>query len=162
MLLSHEIDIQIQTKKWLEVGVNWAESCSRIVIAVLENQWVGSVPAEISVVLSEDVFVKQLNLKYRGINKPTNVLSFPTYDPVTDCATLHHLGDVVLAYETCRGEIKEGSNRVSSFTSHISHLIVHGVLHLLGFDHRKDEDAKKMEKLEIEILQSLGIDNPYA
>ena len=104
----------------------------------------------ISVVLADDKFVQELNHQFRGKNKPTNVLSFNGGGD--------ELGDIVLAYETIKQEAKE---QKKSFTSHTAHLIIHGCLHLLGFDHEADKDAEKMERKEITILKELGFDNPY-
>ncbi|NBX02785.1 MAG: rRNA maturation RNase YbeY [Alphaproteobacteria bacterium] len=105
---------------------------------------------EITVVLADDAFVKNLNRDFRGKDKPTNVLSFPGDG---------HLGDIVLAFETIEREAKE---QQKTFKAHVQHLLVHGTLHLLGHDHIKDAEAEKMEALEIKILKELGVANPYA
>jgi probable rRNA maturation factor len=104
----------------------------------------------VSVVLADDKFVQDLNYQYRGKNKPTNVLSF--------CGEGDELGDIVLAFETIRREAKEQGK---SFSAHTSHLVIHGVLHLLGFDHENSKHARKMEKKEIAILAGFGFKNPY-
>lgn len=106
--------------------------------------------AEVSVVLADDNFVQGLNREYRGKDKPTNVLSFPQDPPM--------LGDIVLAFETIE---REASEQNKDFAAHLTHLLVHGVLHLLGYDHEDDQEASEMEGLEIEILQKMGINNPY-
>ncbi len=106
---------------------------------------------EISIVLAGDDFIQDLNKTYRGKDKPTNVLSFPQDDP--GC-----LGDVILALETIRREAVEQGK---SLTDHTLHLVVHGVLHLLGHDHENDQDAEIMEQIEIKVLAVLGIKNPY-
>ena len=106
---------------------------------------------EISIVLADNNFIQNLNHVYRGKDKPTNVLSFPQDEPGL-------LGDVILAYETIE---KEANEQEKSFEDHLTHLIVHGTLHLLGHDHEDDKEAKEMEALEIEILEKLGIKNPY-
>jgi len=120
---------------------------------------------EVSIKLSDDSEVHSLNKAYRGKDKPTNVLSFPQIQPdlldtlanTDDGEAL--LGDIILAYETCRDE---SSAKGISFSDHISHLIVHGSLHLLGYDHENDIDAGLMENCEINALATLGIANPYA
>jgi probable rRNA maturation factor len=121
--------------------------------------------AEISIKLSDNVEVQSLNKAYRGKDKPTNVLSFPQIQPdlletlanTDDGEVL--LGDIVLAYETCRDE---AAGKSISISDHVSHLIVHGSLHLLGYDHENEVDAGIMEQCEINALATLGIANPYA
>lgn len=116
---------------------------------------------ELSVVLCDDDFIRTLNREYRGKDKPTNVLSFPQIefregegfgDPVP-------FGDLILAYETI---IREAEEQKKSFSSHFTHLIIHGTLHLLGYDHETEGEAEEMESLEIAILEQMGIENPYS
>ncbi len=107
--------------------------------------------SEVSIVLVDDAFIQTLNKQYRGFDKPTNVLSFPQDDD-------RHLGDVVFAYEKISREAVE---QEKSFNDHLTHLVVHGVLHLLGFDHETDEEAAEMEGLEVDILAAMGLRNPY-
>ncbi|MDB2682635.1 rRNA maturation RNase YbeY [Alphaproteobacteria bacterium] len=115
---------------------------------------------ELTVTLSDDAAVRILNRDHRGKDKPTNVLSFPAYDPNEPHpeGLPVHLGDIVLAYETIEREAEEQSKR---FEDHVIHLLVHGLLHLFGHDHEEDGEAEAMESLEIEILERLGIKNPY-
>ncbi len=115
---------------------------------------------EISLVFADDAFVRSLNKEYRGKDKPTNVLSFPQMEPEETFAPQHFisLGDIILAEETVS---REAAEQDKPLDAHISHLIVHGTLHLLGYDHIDDEEAEKMESLEIKILSTLGIKNPY-
>jgi probable rRNA maturation factor len=119
--------------------------------------------AEISVALADDALVHRLNRDYRGKDKPTNVLSFPLLDEEGgmqegDGAPIL-LGDVILAHETVAREAREQGK---TFEEHVVHLVVHGVLHLLGYDHETDEDAVRMERLEARILDGLGMADPYA
>lgn len=109
---------------------------------------------EVAIVLADDDFVKDLNSKYRGKNKPTNVLSFPD----SDFSLSHNLGDIILAIETIETEAKE---QKKSLHAHTTHLLIHGFLHLLGYDHIEEKDAEKMEQKEIKILKKLGIKDPY-
>lgn len=106
---------------------------------------------EMSVVLSNDTHVQNLNKAFRHQDKPTNVLSFPS--ELED-----ELGDVILAYETVMKEAKDAN---ISPLHHTLHLIIHGFLHLLGYDHEKEKDATQMESMEIQILKDLNINNPY-
>ncbi|MBN8845046.1 MAG: rRNA maturation RNase YbeY [Sphingomonadales bacterium] len=120
---------------------------------------------EISVRLTDDTEVHALNRDFRGKDKPTNVLSFPqvqadlleTMSNSDDGEIL--LGDIVLARETCAREAEE---KGVSLEDHATHLMVHGVLHLVGYDHMDDVSATAMEALEVKALASLGIANPYA
>lgn len=122
----------------------------------------GEGPVEISVLLTDDSAVQSLNREWRGKDKPTNVLSFATMDddgaPLIPGAPLL-LGDIVLAFETCQREAEEQGK---PFAHHLSHLVVHGVLHLLGYDHELGEaEADEMEALETAILARFGIADPY-
>jgi probable rRNA maturation factor len=120
---------------------------------------------EVAVRLSDDVDVHALNRDFRGKDKPTNVLSFPQVEgdfldslpPDMEGEIL--LGDIVLARETCA---REAAEKGISLTDHATHLIVHGMLHLVGYDHMDDASAAAMEALEVKALASLGIANPYA
>jgi len=113
--------------------------------------------AEVSVVLTDDEEQRELNRQWRGFDKSTNVLSFPQLEPFEPVEGL--LGDITLARETVEREAEEMD---VPFEAHFTHLVVHGVLHLLGYDHIEDDDAEEMESLETKILASLGIADPYA
>jgi probable rRNA maturation factor len=117
---------------------------------------------ELAIMLTDDAGIRTLNRNWRGIDKPTNVLSFPALQPTgprghTDAPRM--LGDIAIAYETTR---READEEQKPFDHHLSHLAVHGFLHLVGYDHEKDEEAETMEELEREILSQLGIPDPYA
>jgi len=123
--------------------------------------------SEISVVLTDDAAIRQLNRDWRGIDKPTNVLSFPA-GPVGErpggtgrgvaAAFPVLLGDIIIAYETVA---REASAAGKPFAHHLAHLAVHGFLHLLGYDHDSDEEAEAMERLEAEVLARLDMPDPY-
>lgn len=102
--------------------------------------------------------MQELNHEYRRQNKPTNVLSFPSDLPPEVQAELNELGDIVICAEVIEREAKEQEKRLEA---HWAHMVIHGALHLLGYDHITDKDAATMEKLEIELLNKLGFDNPY-
>lgn len=112
--------------------------------------------AELSIVLSDSRSVHELNLQYRQKDKPTNILSFPIND---NGQTDGLLGDLILAYEVVK---QEAENEQKNFKDHFTHLLLHGLLHLLGYDHIEDAEAETMEDLEIETLKKIGIKNPYA
>jgi probable rRNA maturation factor len=113
--------------------------------------------AELSLVLGGDALVKSLNQRWRGRDQATNVLSFPAGPDAGDAGPLL-LGDVVLAYETVA---RESQAQGKALAAHLSHLVAHGVLHLLGFDHESDAEARHMEGLERRILARLGMSDPY-
>jgi probable rRNA maturation factor len=115
--------------------------------------------AEVAIVLTDDSGIRTLNRDWRGIDKPTNVLSFPAVQTPAGSAQPRMLGDIAIAYEITRREA-ECENK--PFAHHLSHLAVHGFLHLIGYDHETDADAEKMETLERTILASLGVPDPYA
>jgi probable rRNA maturation factor len=120
--------------------------------------------AEVGIVLDDDAAVRRLNAAHRGKDRATDVLSFPTFDRILEAAPGHlpagplPLGDVVLALETVRADAEAGAK---SLADHLSHLVVHGCLHLLGYDHQKPGDAELMEEMERRILARLGIADPY-
>ncbi|MBP7337620.1 rRNA maturation RNase YbeY [Niveispirillum sp.] len=153
-----------------------------------DPDWLPVGPVEMSVVLADNDTVQELNKNYRGKDKPTNVLSFALYadgggedaegewdepeeqdDEAVDEADVEFLspddpvpvilGDVILAFETVEREAREQSK---PFADHLTHLVTHGVLHLLGYDHIEDSEAEQMERLETQILSGLGIADPYA
>lgn len=120
-------------------------------------------PYEVNLCLSNDEEVHRLNREFRGVDKPTNVLSFANIDDDEFWDTLEEtdepeLGDIILAYETLQREAVEKQITVYA---HYCHLLVHGFLHILGFDHQTDEDADEMEGLEVDILEQFSIENPY-
>src|SRR5690606_26578419 len=115
---------------------------------------------EVSVVLANDDMVHALNRDYRDKDKPTNVLSFASLDaddPIPDEGPVH-IGDIILAYETIEREAREQGKYLKD---HFTHLVVHGTLHLLGYDHIEEDEATMMETTEIRILEKLDIQNPY-
>jgi probable rRNA maturation factor len=116
-------------------------------------------PVEISLLFADDARVRPLNLAWRAQDKPTNVLTFPSV-ALTPGGTLPPvLGDIILAYETVE---REAAEEAKPFEDHVGHLLLHGFLHLLGYDHQTDADADIMEGLETRILAKLAIPDPYA
>jgi probable rRNA maturation factor len=124
----------------------------------------GAEACQVTLVLADDAELQRLNREWRGIDTPTNVLSFPTgFDAgepsAAETGEPSPLGDLVLAFETAAKEAAESGIALSD---HVVHLTVHGVLHLLGFDHEDEDEVEEMEALERKILASLGIADPYA
>lgn len=150
------------TNDWAE-GLPGAEGiCRRAALAAIGHLRPDAGPEmELSVVLTDDAAIRDLNRAYRGRDQATNVLSFPASDvsppPGAGAPTL--LGDVVLSYQTVRAEADRQRKRPAD---HLAHLIVHGTLHLFGYDHEADDQAEAMERLEVAILRGIGISDPYA
>ncbi len=143
------IEIEIEADGW-----NAALADAEAVVDVVATKALGSVEGDVVVLLADDEAVQDLNKRFRDKDRPTNVLSFPATE-----SAFPHLGDVVLGLEYC---VEEAKAQGKTLKDHLSHLVVHGVLHLLGRDHVEDEEAEQMEAEEREILASLGIADPYA
>jgi probable rRNA maturation factor len=117
-------------------------------------------PVEVSILLADDATVQALNRTWRGKDRPTNVLSFPSSPQPAHAGVAVPLGDVVLAYDTL---VRESAEQSKPLVHHLAHLLVHGTLHLLGQDHETgDADAEAMEALEVAALATLGVPDPYA
>ncbi len=143
--MTHIIDIAVQSEGW--------PSCEDLIeraVTAVSDKFEDPRAGELSVVLTDDAQIQVLNRDYRGKDKATNVLSFPQTGLL--------LGDIILAQETLR---REAAEKDVSFDAHLTHLIIHGWLHLQGFDHLTDATAEDMESIEIDALATLGIDNPY-
>ncbi len=130
----------------------------RVLEATLHVLEFDDVDSELSLVFTDDANIRTINSKWRHIDKATNVLSFPAFPIQPGQQPGPILGDIVIARETVQREAQEENK---SFDDHLSHLIVHGLLHLTGYDHQNDEEAEQMESLERKILASLGISDPY-
>ena len=152
------IDVIERAPAWRRALPNAAAICRAAAAAALARGVGGLADAEISIVLADDALVAKLNRTYRGISKPTNVLSFASDEPRRRSAPLALLGDVVLAYGVIAREARE---QHKTLADHLAHLVVHGVLHLLGFDHERERAARRMEALEVAVLAGLGVADPY-
>lgn len=130
----------------------------RVLEATLHVLEFDDVDSELSLVFTDDANIRTINAKWRHIDKATNVLSFPAFPMQPGQRPGPILGDIVIARETVQREAQEENK---SFDDHLSHLIVHGLLHLTGYDHQNDDEAEQMESLERKILASLGISDPY-
>jgi probable rRNA maturation factor len=155
--------IAIAAPGWQAALADPAALCARAVAAALAR----ALPdhpagAEVAILLTDDATLRELNARWRGRDRPTNVLSFPAFDlapgePPPPGAV--HLGDLALALETVVAEARGEGKAVAD---HLAHLLVHGTLHLLGYDHGEAAAAEAMEQLERRILADLGIGDPYA
>ena len=163
-----EIDIVIEDPRWADLGLQTI--AVRAVETVLVFLSIDLEETEVSILGCDDARILQLNTEFREKKSATNVLSWPAQllaaendgeqpaSPKTDVMGMRELGDIALSFDTCAREAELGSKLM---TDHIIHLIVHGMLHLLGYDHVRDQDATLMETLEVEILENMGIDDPY-
>ena len=145
-------------------GSGWPDNIDNIVkkaaLTTWQNTELNQAGSELSIVLGDNDMVQDLNAKWRGIDRPTNILSFPANDDIdNDISGMPILlGDLILALETIKDE---AYTQNKSFNDHLSHLIIHGLLHLQGYDHIKNDEANIMEALEIKLLAKLNIKNPY-
>ena len=160
----HHIDVDTPCPAWRAVLPDCDILCRRAALAALMAAPMNGNRAdtEIGIRLTDDGESRTLNQRYRNIDAPTNVLSFPTTDGAPGAPPPGMplaLGDVVLAFETIR---REAETQGKTLADHLGHLVVHGVLHLLGYDHQLDAQAVAMEHLEIAVLAGLGVADPYA
>lgn len=162
------IDISIEESGWAAIA--FEEVAENALAAAFDEMGLRQEMCELSLLGCSDTAIAELNEAFRGKPVATNVLSWPTVDlspgvegdlperPVADATGAIALGDIAIAFQTCAREA-EIANK--SLEAHTCHLIVHGFLHLLGFDHIRDGDAARMEALEAKILGTMGVDDPY-
>ena len=142
------IEIEVEAEAWTGALRDAEAVVDRAAQAAL-----GTVEGDIVVLLTDDAAVRELNGRFRDKDRPTNVLSFPAPENA-----FPHLGDIVLAFGVCATEAEAQGKTLAD---HLSHLVVHGVLHLLGRDHEDDAEAEEMEAEEREILAQIGVADPY-
>lgn len=148
------IDVEIEDEAWAEA----LPGCEAIVLKAAKATLqilppTGEDLGGIVVLLTDDETVRDLNARFRGKDSATNVLSFPAHDSAHD-----HLGDIALAFGVCA---READEQGKALAAHLQHLVAHGVLHLVGYDHEEDAEAEVMEDLERKILATLGLPDPY-
>ena len=148
------IEIEVEADAWTGALAEAETVVSRAAQAAL-----GSVGGDVVVLLTDNETVRDLNARFRDKDKPTNVLSFPAPELPELLGAAPHLGDIVLAYGVCADEAVA---QKKTLPDHLSHLVVHGVLHLLGRDHEDEAEAEEMEAEEREILAGIGVADPYA
>ena len=146
------IEVEIEANDWADALTDVEAIVTRAAEAAQ-----GDVEGDLVVLLTDDAAVQDLNLRFRGKDRPTNVLSFPGGDmPMPGQAA--HLGDIVLAFGVCRDEAQ---TQAKTLANHLTHLVIHGVLHVLGHDHEDEAEAEAMEAKERSLLASLGVADPY-
>ncbi len=153
--MSLAVEIAVEDPRWEELGDLEGIAAQSMEAALRESEMALRQGAEISLLFCDDARMRELNRDFRGKDKPTNVLSFPGPD-LPESAPV--LGDIALGYETI---VREAQEQGKSFADHTRHMIVHGFLHLLGYDHETAAEASEMEAMEIRILRRLGVENPY-
>ena len=146
------IDVEIEDPAWTAALADAEVLARGAALAALDSE--GAAHEGVTILMADDEAVRELNGQFRGKDAPTNVLSFPApQNPEL------HLGDIALAYGVCAREAAEQNKPLAH---HLMHLTVHGVLHLLGYDHIGDDEAEAMEGLERVVLAGLGVPDPYA
>lgn len=153
-----EVDIRIAAAGWRTALPGTAAAVRKAVHAALKSELPGKTRTALSILLTDEAEMRKLNAGWRAKDKPTNVLSFPAETAIDPSRPPPYLGDIALGLSTCRREARE---QKKTLASHVAHLTVHGVLHLLGYDHMDDEQAEAMEPLETVILAGMGIADPY-
>jgi probable rRNA maturation factor len=151
------VDVVSEAETWTALPDCEALATSAIAAAAEAARFDAAAEAEVSVLFCDDNRIRELNRLWRNIDKPTNVLSFPAHQPAMENAPAL-LGDIAVAYETVR---READDEGKSLAAHTTHMVVHGFLHLLGYDHEEDSEAQTMEDMERVALRNLGIDDPY-
>jgi len=168
--MSDLIDANIEDDRWTQIDlVALAETAARATLACVG---LDAARCEITLLGCDDHRIATLNGEFRDKPAPTNVLSWPGHEYCVDLPgerprmandigpeSVLELGDIAISFDTCEREAQAADKPLSA---HVTHLLVHGVLHLLGYDHISDPDAGLMERTEVEILASLGLDDPYS
>jgi probable rRNA maturation factor len=154
-----QVEVIVASDLW--AGQPDAEAAAPAMVRAAASMLDGNPAAqgEVDIILTDDAAIRKLNGDWRGIDKPTNVLSFPSAPLPHEGAAPAVLGDIFVAYETVA---REAEAEGKAFMHHFAHLVVHGFLHLLGYDHDSDQAADEMERLEADILATFDIPDPYA
>ena len=152
------IEVIFEDDRWAALGLE--DLCGPAGVAAMAVTGRETTGFEIALMGCDDARIATLNQDFRGKPTPTNVLSWPASEtpPMQGGVPEIELGDIAIAYETCQ---REATEKGVSVQDHVTHLVIHGILHLLGYDHISDEEAEEMETLEIKALAKLGIGNPY-
>ncbi|WP_312529104.1 rRNA maturation RNase YbeY [Paracoccus sp. (in: a-proteobacteria)] len=155
------VELVIEDERWLDADLE--PLCQRALDAV--SQWLGQSDLSIVVLACDDARIAVLNDEFRDKPRPTNVLSWPSSEFAAhapgerpELPPMAELGDIAIAYDTCQ---REAAEQGKTFADHVTHLLVHAILHLAGYDHIDDSDAETMEGAERVILAELGISDPY-
>lgn len=153
-----DIDISLEAGDWGDESALLAIARAAAEATLEQFDFAGDQASEVSLLFTDDAHIQVLNAQWRSKDKPTNVLSFPAFDIGSEEELPPMLGDIVLARETI---LREAALENKPLEHHLTHLIVHGLLHLLGFDHETEDEAEEMEALERVVLAKLAIPDPY-
>ena len=154
-----KVDVDMRAGSWTKLLPNAADICCRATTATIEAAGIRETNLEVSIVLADNIFIQSLNRLWRQQDVPTNVLAFPCENSAVVDGKIRLLGDIVVADGVVK---KEALEERKSIADHLAHMVVHGALHLLGYNHVSDEDTKEMEALEIVALATLDVENPYS
>lgn len=162
------IDLVVKSRAWAKEEYGFIEKISEKLIKLSDLNLLikKNIELDLTIFLVSDIQIKKLNNKYRNKDKATDVLSFPTTElKFIDQKSIEnfkmpyfYLGDIFLSYQTIKNDAK---SQLKTFKNHVTHLILHSILHLIGYDHIKKNDAEIMENKEIAILSKMNIENPY-
>ncbi len=168
---NYQLNIDITDNRWEDKLPNICNICQTTFDTAIEYLKLNNLsklltvakPLNINLLLSDNNKIQDLNKEFRNLDKPTNVLSFaniddPEFEQYIQYEDIIELGDIIIALETMENE---ANIKQISLQNHLCHLLIHGILHLFGYDHQEDEEAEEMENIEILILQQLNISNPY-
>ena len=157
------LDFHIDDPRWRHIPHICAKLEQASVLTLSHLPKAQRFPCKITLMLSKDAAIRKLNHDFRGMDKPTNVLSFPQFAPdqlakFGKQKTEIHVGDIAISYQYVVAEAKE---QHKILINHVVHLMIHGILHLFGYDHASDAEAERMEKLEKKVMDELGLPDPY-
>lgn len=152
--MTYRISLSIHDRRWTKAMAAFLSQVATETLKEMDHSRKDNVCTEVGLILTADKEMRQLNKQYRGKDKSTNVLSFADLDAADETTDFFLLGDVVLSYD----DVQQESPALSkTFKAHAAHLVIHGVLHLLGYDHIRDKDADIMEKKECQLLANLPV-----
>ena len=154
-----KVDVDIRSGLWAKLLPNADDTCCKATKAAIEAADISAINLEVSVVLADDIFIQSLNKLWRQQDVSTNVLAFPCENAAVVDGKIRLLGDIIVADGVIQ---KEALEERKSVADHLAHMVVHGALHLLGYNHVSDEGAREMEDLEKVALATLDVENPYS
>ena len=153
------VDVDLRSGSWTKLLPNADDICCRATTAAIKAAGMSETNLEVSIVLADDIFIQSLNKLWRQQDVPTNVLAFPCENTAVVDGKIRLLGDIIVADGVVK---KEALEEKKSVADHLAHMVIHGALHLLGYNHVSDEGAREMEGLEKVALAAIDVENPYS